>query len=237
MTSTSYHYIWNAEKSEYATSQYYTMNDTGLLMGYRIPFQAAWKLISTNTKGRAIYDYHEENDNRQNVEPNIGSFDVKIWNRMDTDQQTGRSAYIDTATVTNTMNNIYRLKHIYIPEAFIDGDWFNVESLKIIYGSSSSHTATFNLKQLKDSGYLTKDEANHQYIFDLNPFIKDHIDEFAKFNPNNYENGDVYVSEWIHSFVIKLSAVNAKQSDGAGVLKGGEFLNPERRSKLQTGAE
>ncbi len=231
MTSTSYHYIWNAEKSEYATSQYYTMNDTGLLMGYRIPFQAAWKLISTNTKGRAIYDYHEENDNRQNVEPNIGSFDVKIWNRMDTDQQTGRSAYIDTATVTNTMNNIYRLKHIYIPEAFIDGDWFNVESLKIIYGSSSSHTATFNLKQLKDSGYLTKDEANHQYIFDLNPFIKDHIDEFAKFNPNNYENGDVYVSEWIHSFVIKLSAVNAKQSDGAGVLKGGEFLNPERQKQ------
>ena len=68
-------------------------------------------------------------------------------------------------------------------------------------------------------------------MFDFNPFIKDHIDDFAKFNPNNYENGDVYVSEWIHSFVIKLSAVNAKQSDGAGVLKGGEFLNPDRQKQ------
>ncbi len=101
MTSTSYHYEWNAAKSEYATNQYYTM------MGYRIPFQAAWKLISTNEKGRTIYDYHEENDAHQNVDPNIGSFDVKIWNRMDTDQQMGRSSYIDTVTVTNTMNSIY----------------------------------------------------------------------------------------------------------------------------------
>ena len=231
MTSTSYHYEWNAAKSEYATNQYYTMNDTGLLMGYRIPFQAAWKLISTNAKGRTIYDYHEENNDRQNIDPNIGSFDVKIWNRMDTDQQMGRSSYIDTATVTNTMNSIYRLKHIYIPEAFIDGDWFNVEKLTIKYGSSSSHTAVFNLQQLKDSAYLSYDEKNQQYVFDFNPFIKDHIDEFAKFNPNNYETGDVYVSEWIHSFVIKLSAVNAKQSNGAGVLKGGEFLNAARQKQ------
>ena len=231
MTSTSYHYEWNAAKSEYATNQYYTMNDTGLLMGYRIPFQAAWKLISTNEKGRTIYDYHEENDAHQNVDPNIGSFDVKIWNRMDTDQQMGRSSYIDTVTVTNTMNSIYRLKHIYIPKAFIDGDWFNVEKLTIKYGSGNSHTAAFNLQQLKDSSYLSYDEENQQYVFDFNPFIKDHIDDFAKFNPNNYENGDVYVSEWIHSFVIKLSAVNAKQSDGAGVLKGGEFLNPDRQKQ------
>ncbi len=213
-----------------SNTAYKTNSDNALLMGYRIPFQAGYYLNAV-TNNHIIYDYQTTAGDKQNVDPNYGKFELRVWNRADTDQEAGRTAFIDSATITSTMNENYRLKHINIPAEFIEGDWFKLSYLTLNYGASKKVTYSFN-QLLNDSAvskYFSKQDD--EYVFDVNLFIIDHIGDFSTFNANNYETGDVYVTERISSFIINLSAVDKRKlPNGSGTLMGGEYLNAERQS-------
>ena len=123
------------------------------------------------------------------------------------------------------MNASYRLKHIYIPEEFIEGTWYNLHTLTMKYGSGGKHTVTMSLENLKTGGtyakYMTKDAAKNRYVFDVNQFLIDHIEELETYTVSNQDAGDLYVKEFVHSFTMDLRAVSPKD-DG---LDGGEYLS------------
>ncbi len=212
-----------------STEPVYSETNTAYMQGYRLPFYAGYDINSITNANRIIYDYHTTGD-KQNIDPNYGAFEVKIWNRTDTASSdgSGDSAHIKETTITNTMNANYRLKNIYIPEMLVDGDWFNISSLRLNYGASKN--ITFTLNELKSSVYFTK--QGNQYIFDVNKFVKDHVDEFETYTVAN--TTDRYVKEHISSFVMKVEAVNVDPKDGTTVLDSGQYLSSTKDSTQPT---
>ena len=213
---------WNNMKCDNymqeSTKPYTSNNDSALITSYRIPFQAGVN-ISVGNKSNTIYDYQSDNKT-----PNLAKFNIKVWNRQDTNSESGRSAEIDSATVTNSMDSTYRLKHIYIPEAFITGDWFNVDYLKI-------GDTTYTLAQLKtlltdtEHKYFSYDSENKQYVFDVNEYVRDRVNTLTKITPNNTKkDSSQYYKEFVDSFVIKFKGV------GEGILDGGDFLNVNKEN-------
>ncbi|MDE6110661.1 MAG: hypothetical protein K2F65_01960, partial [Eubacterium sp.] len=109
-----------------------------------------------------------------------------------------------------------------VPVDFVEGDWFRVKSIIINYGNNKQYSCT--LKTLLTSGYFTK--QGDQYVFDFNLFVKEHIDDFNVYDSvYNSKTDDVYVKEYISSFVLTFAAV-----DDSDPLDGGEFLNVKRQS-------
>ncbi len=195
-----------------SNSAYHSTNDKALITSYRIPFQGGFTVTRGNNSN-TIYDYEKDN-----LTPTVAKFDVRIWNRKDVNQEESRSAELDTATATNSMDGDFRLKHIYIPTEFIEGSWFNVEYLKL--GNDE-----IKLEDLKKSKYFKKDNDDAtRYIFDVNAYIRDGIKNksatYSTVTPNNTKkNSSTYYKEYISTFVIKFKGV------GKNILDGGWFLN------------
>ncbi len=207
---------WNNMQSasymQKSDAPYYTYNDKALITSYRIPFQGGYT-ITRNHSGDTIYDYEKDNKT-----PTTAKFDVRVWNRKDLDDEENRSAEIDSAAVTNTMNENYRLKNIYIPTEFIEGTWFNVEYLQL-------DDTKIEIEALRESKYFKKNADGTQYIFDVNGYIRDNLDKMNTFAPNNTKIGSSeYYHEQISKFVVKFKGI------GKEILDGGEFLNPSRES-------
>ncbi len=207
---------WNNMQSasymQKSDAPYYTYNDKALITSYRIPFQGGYT-ITRNHSGDMIYDYEKDNKT-----PTTAKFDVRVWNRKDLDDEENRSAEIDSAAVTNTMNENYRLKNIYIPTEFIEGTWFNVEYLQL-------DDTKIEIEALRESKYFKKNADGTQYIFDVNGYIRDNLDKMNTFAPNNTKIGSSeYYHEQISKFVVKFKGI------GKEILDGGEFLNPSRES-------
>ncbi|MDE6111481.1 MAG: hypothetical protein K2F65_06140, partial [Eubacterium sp.] len=68
-----------------------------LLASYRVPFYAGYVINETSSADHVIYDYEKTGAN-QNLDPSNAAFEIKVWNRDDTNQYTGRSANINSAT-------------------------------------------------------------------------------------------------------------------------------------------
>ena len=177
------------------------MGDTGLLMGYQIPFKAGFDIDSIAPSGnRTIYDYQAGTSNI-GLNPTYATFGVKIFNQEDGSSTDGSdaAAHIMNASLSNTMHADYRLKNIYIPQAFIEGTWFEVSSLTLNY--SANKTVTYKSKQdIIDSGYLSAAAVKGNYVFDVNEFVRDHVSEFNTYTANNTSN--VYVKDVIRNFQI-----------------------------------
>ena len=206
---------WNTMKSDSymqnSDESYYTSSDKALITSYRIPFQGGFT-ITRNNSTDTINDYKSDN-----VTPNSAKYDVRIWNRKDTNDEQGRSAELDSATVTNTMNANYRLKNIYIPTQLVEGDWFNIDYIQL-------DKDKIELADLKTSEYFKKDASGKRYVFDVNAYIKDNLDKMTSFTPNNISKDATaseskYYYEKISKFIVKFKGV------GKGTLDGGEFLN------------
>lgn len=224
INSTTYKEV-TREPDEKETTKLNESNEDGYMQGYRLPFQGGFDITSMNN--RDIYDY-ETTGAGKNLNPTNAPYEVKIWNRTDTDQDTGRSSTIKTATVTNTMHSGYRLKHINIPKEFIDGDWFNVTKLTLNYNGRSVNLSLADLKK-NEGGYFTLDSSNTNYVFDVNKYIRDNVSEFATYTVEN--TTDTYVKEQVTSFVIVFEAADIDLKDDNTVLKGGQYLSPDKTNK------
>ncbi len=229
---------WNTMKaSSYYDNQekpWLEISDKGCLLAYRLPFQADFLLTASSVddanKEHRIYDYQETGD-RANLDPNYAAFELRVWNRTDTDQEQGRSACIGNAVLKNTMHQNYRLKHIYIPEAFVEGDWFRVKGLTLRYGTGGKEVFTCTLEELQAGGtyarYMRKEGG--QYVFDADLLLRENYKKLEAWNAvnlNNAEPGDTYRKEYIQSFTLELEALNKAEG-----LKGGEYLNPSRQNR------
>lgn len=205
------------------------MGDTGLLMGYQIPFKAGFDIDSIAPSGnRTIYDYQAGTSNI-GLNPTFAIFGVKIFNQEDGSSTDGSdaAAHIMNASLSNTMHADYRLKNIYIPQAFIEGTWFEVSSLTLNY--SANKTVTYKSKQdIIDSGYLSAAAVKGNYVFDVNEFVRDHVSEFNTYTANNTSN--VYVKDVIRSFQIKFSAVDPVRTDPTTVLDAGEYITTDKKN-------
>lgn len=203
-----------------------SFEDTGLLMGYRIPFQAGFEIDAIDSsnslvKDHTMYDFKADASGLA-LEPNDAYFGVKVYNQKDgtSDDNKDKAAHIKTVTVTNAMNDNYRLKHIYIPSFLIDGAWFEISEMTLNYGNGK--TLTLEKDELASSKYLKKDSGSGNYIFDANAFVNDHVDEFSTYTAKN--TNKTYVKEYIQSFVFKLNAVNPDRTKPETVLDAGQYI-------------
>ncbi len=219
---------------EYEEKPWLESSDRGCLLAYRLPFQADFLLTASSVddtnKEHRLYDYQAAGD-RANLNPGYGAFELRVWNRTDTDQEQGRSAHIGNAVLKNTMHQNYRLKHIYIPEDFVEGSWFRVKGLVLRYGAGGKETFSCTLEDLLAGGtyarYMRK--AGGQYVFDVNLLFQENYKKLEAWNGVNLNNtvpGDTYRKEYVQSFTLELEALN--KSEG---LKGGEYLNPSRQNR------
>lgn len=216
-----------ADKGDSANPKEITANlnsDKAAMMAFRIPFQAGVRIDSLDNN--IVMDFHDKTQSNPNRDPNYASFGVKVWNRSDGSAADGsqNSAHIMNAKVTNNMHDKFRLKHIYIPGAFIDGDWFEVKNLVLKYNGK---TYNYDKKELKKSPLLSKDSEGN-YVFDVNGFIREHVNEFSTYKVNNTDES--YVKEQITDFDIELSAVNPSRSDPKTVLDGGQYITFDKNN-------
>lgn len=224
ITSTTYKEV-TREPDAKVTTKLQDSYEDGYMRGYRLPFQAGFDITSMNN--RDIYDYDTTGAGK-NLNPTNAPYEVKIWNRTDTNQDAGKSSTIKTATVTNTMHSSYRLKHINIPKEFIDGDWFNVSQLTLNYNGHSINLSLADLKK-NDGGYFTLDSSSNNYVFDVNKYVREHVSEFATYGVAN--TTDTYVREQVTSFVIVFQSANIDLKNDDTVLKGGQYLSPDKTDK------
>lgn len=211
---------------------YEKTEDNGYIMSYRLPFRAGLTLNAAKPE-KITYDYAAEGDGK-NKEPDYAPYEVRIWNRADADQEIGKSARIERAIVNNELNTYYRLKHIYIPAEFVEGNWFHIEKLELNGAFGKTEYSFKDLTDAQGSGYpyFARDEKTGCYVFDVNAFVRrtladnpDSFERYADSEMNNGAFGGVYVKEKISSFTVVFSAV-----DPDDCLNGGEYLNADRQT-------
>ena len=189
-------------------------NDSAAMMGYRIPFKAGFNIDSLND--RRIYDYQTDN-----LTPNSASFGVEIFNNGDGTATDGsqNAAHIKEATVTNTLNENYRLKTINIPKEFIDGDWFEVKQLTLYFSNQAVIISKNDLES-----YLTAD--GDTYHFDINGYIRNNVEKFPTYSVNNSDA--TYVKEQIKSFQIIFSAKNPIRNQESTILDASQYIPADK---------
>ncbi|MGI6071105.1 MAG: hypothetical protein ACOYBE_11890, partial [Blautia sp.] len=202
--------------------------DTAVMMGYRIPFQGGF---SIKAKESQLYDYEDNNQT-----PTNAGFEVKIWNRKDGNAADGseESAGIKKAEAAVNLNGSYggnfRLKKIRIPSAFVEGNWFRVESIKLSYGNNKQAVLTPDgLGGIQWDSYLKKDSAG-DYVLDVNQFLVDQVTSaLGNFNYYSVQNTSTsYLKEQVSNFTVVLGAVHPDVTDGTSVLDGGQYLSPSK---------
>ena len=157
----------------------YKNYSSAYIMGYRIPFNVGYQLESlgadaidingdvnksTDPNKRNISDYHTkdgktytklDNSNyteKQNKTPTNAQFGVKVYNQTDSSNDEHKiPARIRDVTTTDTMNQYYRMRNIYLPKQWINdgtdsdpsskttanGQWFKLSKLNVKINNQS----------------------------------------------------------------------------------------------------
>lgn len=209
---------WSSVWYDHGSEIFKTSENTGRLMGYRIPFSAGWrvdKLVNGSVdNGSVEYDYETNN-----ITPNETSFGVTIWNRPDGSTGKTQSARMKSGTVTTTLPDAYNLKRINIPKELVDGTWFHVAGITLNYNGQSK---TFSGADLTNA--LKTDGGN--YYLDVNAFEIENQTQFATYTCAN--TTETYVNEHINSFVMVYEAVNPNVTNDASLLDGGQYISKDK---------
>ncbi len=206
-------------------------NDTAYLMGFRIPFKAGFALESLSTGTQ--YDYESVDDATQgiiaNITPHQTSYGVKLWNQADGSGAKNKATRIKQVNATVSLDSRYNMKSINFPKEFVEGNWFNIDSITL-NSSSISKVLDYNAENadsLDLSLYLTKtSDPDEHYEFDVDQFIRDYIDKFPTYKVDN--SAETYIQEHINSFVVTMSAVNPDTENDDTLLAASQYLTVDK---------
>ncbi|MCU6761032.1 Serine-aspartate repeat-containing protein D precursor [uncultured Roseburia sp.] len=205
--------------SEHNNTTYY---DTARLMGFLIDFHAGYALDrDADVTPVAITDYEADNET-----PTNAGFGVKLYNQYNTGDNTGEHqvARVSEAVAKNTFNNYYRLRHIYIPEEFITGDWFRASALNLNI-NGKAHSVVLEPKLLTVSA-----SKPGCYEIDVEQLIRDNMEQYAVSYANGQTNWETYIKAYVSGFDITFRAVNPTREDSGSVLENGEYLSVDKKN-------
>ena len=211
-----------------------------LIMGYLIDFRGGYR-INTRNNGNAqsIYDYSQVDNNT----PTRGLYKVRIYNQ-DKGGADGENAAakIDTASTANSLDQFYRLEHIYLPAFFLDDQWFKVRRLNITVNGK-----TIPVIPTKDAaapgwdgtnyyyyvGSASTVEGESVYTIDVESIIRNLRQKDANFKNiletyTNTSNSKTYTKARPTSFQLDFAAVNPKRDDATTVLGDGQYLTADK---------
>ena len=219
-------------KNDYDQSALIPQNeDTAYLMGFRIPFKAGFALEGLSSGIQ--YDYESGDDPSQgiiaNITPHKTSFGVKIWNQTDGGDTKNKATRIKQVDASVTLDSRYNMKAIDFPKEFIEGSWFNIDSITLNYPTKSGSKNTLldydadNTNSLDLALYLTKSgDPDEHYEFNVDQFIRDQINEFSTYKVEN--SAETYIKEHINSFTVTMSAVNPDTENDETLLASSQYL-------------
>ncbi|SCH12423.1 Serine-aspartate repeat-containing protein D precursor [uncultured Ruminococcus sp.] len=217
ITKTDYepgkNYVNIIQETSYSNATY---TETARLMGFLIDFHAGYQIRQQGT--RDITDYQTNN-----LDPNVAEFGVKLYNQNNTGNNDGvnKVARVQSANATNTMNPYYRLQHIYIPEAFVTGDWFRVSKLVL--------TANGKTKEIPVSSQDLSLSASKPgcYEIDVEQLLRENPDLVSSY-ANSKTDFVTYSKAFVDKFQIVFEAVRPDREDPNSVLENGQYLSADK---------
>lgn len=188
---------WRADY--YTSDRPHRYTDDAYYLGYLIPFAYRHDLSAKNGNDNDVNMYDYKIDNK---EPNVAEYEVRFWNDEDRDkgiadrdqraEGSKRITHISGVTLTNDLNDSFRLQKIYMPSQFVmtdpdrDAMWFGAGALQVWLNGSASATPTISLtwQQMIDEGILsdkplTSGSHAGDYVIDLEKYLRNHYAELG----------------------------------------------------------
>ena len=169
-------------------------------------------------------------------------YKIKLFNQ-DKGGATGENAAarIDSMATVNTMDQYYRLQHIYIPSFLIDDEWFQIKTFTLNLNGNN-----LPVKVIKGEGENGFDsEGNYAvyvndtktvqgetvYTVNVENIIRDLYSKGQTKYASAYTNGtnnQTYLKAHVSSFNLNFYAVHGSRLDGTTVLGDGEYLSADK---------
>ena len=212
--------ITGINKVDYEPETEYTnYTDDAVLMGFMIRMVPGYRLDHINPE-QNITEYQANN-----TDPTVAEFGVQVWNEPNTGSNEGRNmrARIDSAVISNDMNENYRLQKIYIPKMFVDGNWFRATELLLTI-NEKEHLVPLT------ADLMTSAKHPDCYEVDVEQIIRDNL---AKGYATEYSNRQTdfvkYLMAHVTSFRLTFAAVDPQMEHPDTVLDQGQYLTADKK--------